>query len=433
MPYLQLYSKVLGGENKIRADCRNNYGNPLFNGDSMITIDAKMPRFIKEILIRLNSSGYKAYAVGGCIRDVLSGDTPDDWDLCTSASPKEVKDCLDEYKIIETGILHGTVTAIKNGQSCEITTFRKEGSYNDHRHPDKVYFTSEIDEDLARRDFTINAMAYNIGEPLIDLFGGEMDLNSKIIKCVGIPKKRFEEDALRMLRALRFSACLGFEIEAATKKAIFSCRKLIESIAKERITHELRRLICGKSAYAVIWDFSAIFDDFFPETNLSEKSSLLETAPDILPLRLALLLSDVSPAKAQAVLKELKFDNSTIGTVIFLLERAEEKWIFEKIKMRKLLSEIGREKAKLLFEFLFIKYDYSFDEKTEIKNSITDLTIINLSSLAVNGYDIAKLGIQQGKEIGKALKAALTAVLEEVCENKKSNILEFLKEQGFVK
>ena len=211
----------------------------------MIRLKFNLPEFVKKALIRTNEAGEEAFIVGGCVRDILMGKTPHDWDITTSAKPEKTKEIFSSFKTVDTGLKHGTVLVLIDGEPLEITTYRIDGEYTDCRHPDSVSFTSDIENDLSRRDFTVNAMAYNDEKGLVDLFGGEDDIRNKIIRCVGDADKRFNEDALRIMRALRFSSTLGFTIESETKKAILKNRELLNNVAKERISTELLKLLCG--------------------------------------------------------------------------------------------------------------------------------------------------------------------------------------------
>ncbi|MCQ2462747.1 MAG: hypothetical protein MJ177_05000, partial [Clostridia bacterium] len=226
----------------------------------------KAPDYIIKAARILGEAGYEAYAVGGCVRDTLMGKAPDDWDMTTNASPDEMKKAFTDFRVIETGLKHGTLTVLIDGTSVEITAYRTEGEYSDNRHPDYVHFTKSLHEDLSRRDFTVNAMAFDpVTGEIADMFGGKADLKNKIIRCVGSPDKRFGEDALRILRALRFSSVLGFEIEKETAQSIIKNRGLINNLSAERIYAELKKLITGKNVYNVMMKFAPVFAVFLPE------------------------------------------------------------------------------------------------------------------------------------------------------------------------
>ena len=224
----------------------------------------KMNEKAEKIIKMMNDAGEKAYCVGGCVRDILLGKEPHDFDICTSAHPEKTEEILKEFPVIETGIKHGTVTVLVDGEPFEITTWRIDGKYSDNRRPENVTFTPSLEEDLKRRDFTINAMAFD-GEEVIDPFGGKEDLKNGIIRAVGDPNERFEEDALRILRALRFASKLGFEIETKTAVAMREKKELLKEISAERIFSELKLILCGKDATKVLLDFSDIIGQIIPE------------------------------------------------------------------------------------------------------------------------------------------------------------------------
>lgn len=406
--------------------CGSPFFDTLISGDTMKKIDINIPEYITDIIVRLQNAGFEAYVVGGCVRDTLLGISANDWDVCTSALPSTVKGVLTGYNVIETGIQHGTVTAVKNSRICEITTFRSDGEYTDHRRPDSVSFTSDIKADLSRRDFTVNSMAYSPTTGLVDLFGGQADLNSKILRCVGDAKKRFDEDALRIIRALRFSACLGFKIEKETKEAILSCCDLTEYVARERIINELKRLICGDFAAEVICEFIAVFEKLF-KLNISEANvKKLKNAPQDVSTRLALLLCDTDDKDVYFVLKNLKSDNKTIENVCFLLKNKDMALEDDVVSIRKMLSDFGKERALLLAEFVFTAKRYTHFRIEKIRNGIKSTPAITLSTLELNGSDIMALGVPPGKEIKELLKSALDAVVCEKCPNEKAQLIKYI-------
>ena len=228
-------------------------------------MERQLPPPVIKVINELESCGFSGYIVGGCVRDYLLGKTPMDFDMTTDASPKEVMECFKNHRVIETGIAHGTVTVVLDGLPIEITTHRTESDYSDKRHPDTVTFSKNISDDLSRRDFTMNAMAYHPRHGLIDLYGGAKDIKDKVIRCVGDPNQRLNEDALRILRGLRFASDLGFEIEENTRLAIFDYRELLKLISVERINVELTRLLCGKNAKVVLLNWVAVIGVMIPE------------------------------------------------------------------------------------------------------------------------------------------------------------------------
>ena len=225
----------------------------------------KIPHYITEVLNMLYDKGFEAYLVGGCVRDALMGKAPHDFDLTTNATPDEMLSCFSEMKIIETGLKHGTVTVVSDGENVEITTYRIDGKYVDNRHPEEVLFTRNIHEDLSRRDFTVNAIAYSPKDGIVDIFDGQKDIKNKIIRCVGSPDNRFAEDGLRIIRALRFASVLGFTINEKTSESIHNNKELLKNISAERIFAELKKLICGICAKEIISDYFDVFSFVFPK------------------------------------------------------------------------------------------------------------------------------------------------------------------------
>ena len=237
----------------------------LRKGGNTTMLQISLPQTVREVLDRLNAAGQEAYVVGGCVRDRLLGREPADWDIATSALPDETRRIFADRSVIDTGIRHGTVSVLLDGQPLEITTYRIESAYSDHRHPDTVSFTRSLREDLRRRDFTINAMAYHPIDGLQDFFGGQADLKARIVRCVGDPRQRFEEDALRIVRALRFASVLGCSIDGATKTALLEQAPSLSQIAVERVAHELQRLLCGDHVLPILMDYAAVLTVILPE------------------------------------------------------------------------------------------------------------------------------------------------------------------------
>lgn len=384
----------------------------------MNNFEKTIPDYVKNILTTLENNGYEAYVVGGCVRDYLLSKPTNDWDICTSAFPEEVKHCLSDFHTVDTGIAHGTITAISGGNVCEITTFRCEEGYSDHRHPDSVSFTREITEDLKRRDFTVNAMAYSLEAGFVDPFCGRDDLKNKLIRCVGNPDNRFKEDALRIIRALRFSSCLGFSIAEKTKNAILKFYPTLEFVANERISSELRRLLLGECAHHIISDFSSVFNFIF-KTELSP-FPVYKPLSENLCVRLAYLLSTLDKKNAADILKKLKFDNATVDIVSFLIDNKNLNLISDKIAVLKLLSSFGRVKLYLLSDYLLLNNSESY------KSFADTLPVITLKDLDLCGDDLIKIGITPGRQIKEILESALNAVLEEKCHNNKQNLIKFL-------
>ena len=456
-----------------------------------------IPEDVNYILTQLNKAGYEAYAVGGCIRDSILGRNPDDWDITTSAKPEETKALFP--KTIDTGIQHGTVTVMRNHVGYEVTTYRIDGEYEDSRHPKEVIFTSDLLEDLKRRDFTINAMAYNHLEDsdpdddidagkesnsenpksgLVDAFGGIRDIENKIIRCVGNPIHRFEEDALRMMRAVRFSAQLGYEIEEETKKAIAVLAGNLANISAERIQVELVKLLVSDHPdYLRIAYETGMTKVFFPEfdkimetkqNNPHHKYSVGEHTLHSLEhvradkvLRLSMLLHDIAkpetiqtgedgvdhfyghPDKgeemARQILRRLRFDNDTIGKVCKLVKYHDQKLSLKPEKLRKSIVKIGPELFPLLLEVkeadMLAQSDYKRNEKEQeladirkVYNKILEAgDCLVLKDLAFSGKDLIAQGMRPGKELGETLQKLFEYVLENPEKNNKEDLLEYIK------
>jgi len=392
----------------------------------MIDVSSKIPEYVSAIIKQLKSAGFEAYIVGGCIRDILLGRYPGDWDVCTSALPDEVTDTLCGYKVIKTGIAHGTVTAIKNKDICEITTFRCDGKYADHRRPDNVVFTRSLRDDLARRDFSVNAMAFSEETGIVDLYNGQQDLKNRTIRCVGIPETRFTEDSLRILRALRFSSVLNFQIEPSTAQAMFLCSDLIAFVAKERIYQELKKLLCGSSAYRILQDYKSIIFKFLNCSELENNAHFLRNATQEFSLRYALLFYNASIDVALHNLSNLKADKKTINEVEFLIKNNSKNHFLDSQSIKKTLSSFGKEKTKKLFDYVSITHNFPENKKCNIQTLIEELPVITLKELEINGNDIINLGFKKGVEIKKILNLALNAVLQNNCKNEKTVLIEFI-------
>ena len=285
-----------------------------------------LPGYISEIIERIAAHGHEAYAVGGCVRDMLRGVVPSDYDMTTSALPEETAGIFSDLPVIKTGIKHGTVTVMypdENGirQPVEITTYRVDGSYTDNRHPESVSFTRSLDEDLCRRDFTVNAMAYNDHSGLVDIFGGRDDIAGRTVKCVGDPYRRFNEDGLRILRALRFASTLDFSIEAATSKAITDCRELLNGISHERIHVELRKLLCGVGAVQILLGYRSVIEVFLPELEslgdgeYETAVTAVGNAPREFITRFSVLYAHLEESAAHDALRRLKSDTASVSAV----------------------------------------------------------------------------------------------------------------------
>lgn len=432
-----------------------------------------IPKDVKFILSRLEQYGFEAYIVGGCVRDFLLGLSPHDWDITTNALPEQVKSCFSEYPIIETGIKHGTVTLLLNNENYEITTYRIDGSYSDNRHPGEVIFTSKLSNDLARRDFTINAIAANIKGEIIDPFQGQQDINNRIIRAVGNPDDRFQEDALRILRALRFSAKLDFVIEDKTKLSIIENRRLLDNIAKERIAKEFQDILCGQNTEFVLNEFRDVIAVFIPEiwptfdfeqnspyhhyTVFEHIVKSVQYAESDKIIKLTMFFHDVGKPQcydgnghfyghaqisydmAREVLRRLRFDSKTIMAVSTLIKYHDLTLQPEKKFVLRWLNKIGKEQFQRLIEVqkadtaaqsIFAKIEKSdlINQTYEVlKTVLVEKQAFSLKDLAVNGKDLIDIGISQGPLIGNMLKELLEEVMNGT-PNTKENLLNLCKE-----
>lgn len=436
-----------------------------------------IPEEVKSILSELNNSGYEAYAVGGCVRDSLIGKAPKDWDICTSATPKEVEMVFSGEKIIETGLKHGTVTLVRNNISYEITTFRTDGKYTDGRHPDNVRYVTSLREDLIRRDFTINAMAVDKEGNIIDLNGGLDDLKQKKIRCVGNPNDRFKEDSLRILRALRFAARYRFNIDYSTKNAIHQSKVLLKNISQERITSEFRQIISYADKH-LLMEFSDVIEIIVPEIKESigfeqnnshhifdvygHTITAIDNAAQNETIRLALFFHDIGKPKTyiedennighfpkhpivgaemtEDIMRRMRFDNKIVNRVVLLVENHDLNIAPSLSFARRLINKFGEE---FIFELLEVmKCDKSAQssntdkEKTllnifilekYIKQALNEKNCFSLKDLAVNGNDLKELGIPEGPYLGKILKKLLDFVLENPDKNNKEFLLKKVK------
>ena len=388
-----------------------------------------LPKYVQKAISNLEQKGFEAYVVGGCVRNSLLKRRVYDYDITTSALPHQIKDTFKNYKTIDTGILHGTVTVIISGKTLEITTFRQDGSYNDFRHPSGVTFLKNLEGDLSRRDFTVNCLAYNQKSGIIDLFGGQKDLESKILRTVGNANERFSEDALRILRGMRFCAQHSLAAEENTKNAMIKNRHLLSNVSKERIFAELKKLICSNGAVRVMSDYKEVFSFIMPEFIFNEGSiSALKELPKDFSLRFAALFSQLDSSTAVKVLSRLKCDNNTIQKVSLLLENLSSP-IDTKSQIKRLLCDISPSvfldllKLKKAVQSLDISPALSLFEEI-LQNKECYL----VSELDITGDDLLKFGFK-GKEIGAALKLLLDAVIEERLPNEKQKLISFVKEQ----
>ena len=371
----------------------------------------------------LHEAGYDAYAVGGCVRDSLMGRPCGDWDLTTAAAPDEILRVFARFWTIETGIRHGTVTVLIDGTPLEITTFRTESGYADGRHPDAVRFAPRVEDDLARRDFTVNAMAYSPRTGLIDPFHGLVDLAEKRIRCVGEPAVRFSEDGLRILRAVRFSAVLGFSIEDRTADALYACADMLKCVSAERKAVELSKLLKGAHAAAVVEQYAPLLQRIIP---VSDSAAVrIGRLPASLLLRLAALLWDEAPETAQEALEALRYDKKTIQTVRTLLEAVHAPLPGSLGALRRCIGRFGP-----LWDDVLTLVEAN-DMETEALRRETQAIrargdCVSLQELAVDGRKLQAMGLQ-GPEIGRTLESLLDDVLEDRLANEETTLLDAAK------
>ena len=385
------------------------------------------------LLTRLHAAGHAAYAVGGCVRDSLLGQTPHDWDLCTSATPEQVLELFGKAHCIPTGLQHGTVTVKHGGELYEITTFRTEGAYSDGRHPDHVAFVPDVKEDLARRDFTINAMAYNAEEGLIDPFGGQSDLAVGIVRAVGEPQRRFEEDALRILRLYRFAARFGFAIDPATGQAARALCRHLDCVSEERIAEELSRLLAAPAPGAYLE--AEVLAVIFPELDAAELPEsrrildALEPGMEHVPVRLAALLCPLGEAGARAALKRLKCSNTLTGTVATLVREAAAGMPGAALTLtaRRFLSRYDLATITDLTALCSARHPEQAEAFAALQQEAARLVETNaccrINQLAVNGRDLMDAGIRPGPGLRRVLDALLEQVLTGQLPNEKAALL----------
>ena len=395
------------------------------------------------LLDALHAAGYAAYAVGGCVRDSLLGRTAHDWDLCTSALPQQVMELFGAEQCIPTGLQHGTVTIKYGGQLYETTTFRTEGSYTDGRHPDEVQFVPDVREDLARRDFTINAMAYNEAEGLVDPFGGQKDLQNGLLRAVGEPQQRFTEDALRILRLYRFAARFGFALDAATARAARQLAPHLDCISAERIQEELAKLLAAPQpgAYLEPAVLAVVLPELTPE-NLTAAKPVVDACPageENLPVRWAALLGALGEANTRRVLKRLRSSNACIEeTAVLVRETAGEgvcrSFSEEKasahagdIHLRQLLGQYGLCTVERLCALCAALHPQNAPDCAlavqRARQLDADGVCCRVSQLAVNGRDLMAAGIPAGPALRRVLEALLDGVIRAEYPNEKPALL----------
>ena len=387
-----------------------------------------LPGKVEYLISRLNDFGYRADVVGGCVRDFLLGKSPSDYDITTSATPDEMKTVFSDMRTVETGLKHGTLTVVVDSEPFEITTYRIDGKYTDNRHPDSVAFTGEIGDDLSRRDFTVNAIAYNPTDGFTDLHHGERDLGLRVIRAVGDPMKRFSEDALRILRALRFASTLDFEIEKNTSDAIFASKNLLKNVSFERICTEWRKLIGGKGAYRILSEYASVITEIIPELSdmsLPDKKAFELTEAQIRELALFVLCEsqrDIGAVeKFSFAMERLKSDNKYKKFGITVLEHFNDSCDTD-TDLNLLLIKIGAECALGVVALRILLGLSSEKDYGALKSLLNSNVCYKVSDLKINGNDLASIGIK-GKKIGEELERLLYMIAMGKAKNDREELL----------
>lgn len=434
-----------------------------------------LPTQVNTALEMLTASGYEAFLVGGAVRDyVRENRQGHDWDITTSALPEEVKRVFEGCQLIETGLKHGTVTVVVDHEPLEITTYRIDGSYSDHRRPDSVSFTRSLLEDLKRRDFTMNALAYNPTTGVVDLVGGKDDIAANLIRCVGEPDRRFREDALRILRALRFASVYEMEIETDTAAAVHRNRELLKAIAAERIQEELTKMLCGAGVQRILEEFADVISVVIPEIEpmfgfeqhnphhnsdvWNHTIKVVASIPADPVLRWSALLHDIgkphcfsfdeegvghfyrhasiSTEISEGVLMRLRFDNESKNRILLLVKNHDTPLPMDEKGVKRLMNRLGREAAQELIEIhradtagQHPSCAYRYDEFNEVlaimRKVLEEDACFSLKDLAVNGNDLMAKGLR-GKQIGTALQLLLDAVMDGVIPNEPGQLLDYI-------
>lgn len=431
-----------------------------------------LPPWAAGALERLEAGGFEAWCVGGCVRDSLLGLSPGDWDLTTNALPEQIKACFPGFPTVDTGIRHGTVAVLWEGKPVEITTYRSDGAYADHRHPDRVAFSQRLEEDLSRRDFTINALAYHPLRGLRDPFGGLADLKRHTLRCVGDPDRRFQEDALRILRCLRFSAVLGFSIDQAAAQALERNRELLGAVSHERVREELSKLLAGRDAGKVLREHSetvfTVLPELAPLRGCAQETPYhcldvwehtlraLDSAPAETVLRWAALLHDCgkpgvktygpdgtahfyghageSARIAQEILDRLRFDHRSRDEILSLVKLHGEAHPIPERRLKRLLARLGPETLHRLFALsradlaaqapgLSHRLGAIAESEALAEEILQREDCLTLRELAINGSDLLALGFSPGPELGAALGLLLDRVLDGALPNEKTALL----------
>lgn len=433
-----------------------------------------LPEGAAFVLRRLRKNGFQGYVVGGCVRDSLMGRAPKDWDICTDALPEDMQRVFRDQHVIETGLKHGTLTVMYDHEPYEVTTFRVDGEYTDHRHPDEVRFVKNVEDDLSRRDFTMNAMAWSPETGLVDVFGGQADVAEGLIRCVGDADRRFGEDALRIMRAMRFASVYGFRVEEKTQAAIHRLKASLAGVAAERIRVELAKLLCGQGAGWILREYADVIFTILPQLapmhGFDQRTPFhaydvwehtvrtVENAPATETMRLTMLLHDAgkpaaftldeagvghawghqekSAAIAAEILAGLRVDNATRDRVLLLVKHHDWPLSTERTLLKRRLNRLGEE---ALFQLIDVQRADALGKGTEapaaiearteeLRRALTALLAENpcvtLRDMAVSGRDLMAAGIAHGKQLGETLNWLLGEVLNERLPNDRDALLE---------
>lgn len=435
-----------------------------------------IPDYCKRIMAVLSENGFEAFLVGGCVRDSLMGFIPHDYDITTNATPDEMLRIFSGFRVIETGPKHGTITVVIDGNNVEITTYRIDGEYDDNRHPKEVSFTRSLSEDLKRRDFTVNALAFNEEQGLVDLFGGKEDLDNKLIRCVGEPDKRFNEDGLRILRAMRFASVLRFNIQEETAKSIHKNKDLLKNISAERIFAELKKLLCGKNVEEILLLYKDVIAMFIPEikpcfdfdqntkyhcydvyTHIVKSVSAVECEEN---LRISCFFHDIGKPQVyftdengtghfyghnktsakitENVLKRLKCDNETLKFVLQSVKYHDTEIVPTERAVKRFINKTS---PSFLRSLLKIKradaaaHAPKYRNREEYINNILSVLskieeekqCFSLKNLAINGNDLIELGYKPNEKMGEMLNNLLLAVIDGEVKNEKEELIKFIK------
>lgn len=394
-------------------------------------MNIEIPSYVSTLMHKLNESGYECFIVGGAIRSILLNLPVHDYDLTTNATPIEMREAFKGFHTIETGLQHGTLTVVNEHVPVEITTYRKDSTYEDHRHPDEVIFTTSIKDDCSRRDFTINAFCYNEKDGLLDFFDGKKDLENKVIKCIGDPYKRFEEDALRILRAIRFASQLDFSIEENTSKAVINKQETLSYVSIERIHEEFVKFLEGKGFLQLLYPYRKVFSVFLQDLNNmnTEWDTLIErykwSKPNHL-IRMAILLTCECFENPKSILEQLKYSNDEKKQILNMIQLKDVP-LNNRIDTRHLLNQ-------LCCDFdLYINYRESIDckEYPTVKDIYDSIVLegdcYSLKQLDINGDDMLELGYN-GKQIKEKLDYLLNSVMDSKVNNDKKDLIEYINQ-----